>query len=195
MSANALLWWWLVHAMVLCGLVLVVGCSVTAIIRQPADRLRVIQWVLIGCLIGPWLPGVVAWKSISLNLVKSRTTVPSRLEVGNGSDRAAASSQFELRPIPVEHDGGTIAPRPTVANAGVQGAGRAPTVRSADSEILAAKERMNVVRAPVDSVAESRLPRALRVWAVVLYVAIVFCMAWWWLAGIWRRHVLECAAT
>ncbi|MEX0641787.1 MAG: carboxypeptidase regulatory-like domain-containing protein [Pirellulales bacterium] len=54
---------------------------------------------------------------------------------------------------------------------------------------------MNLVRAPVDLVAESRLPRALKVWAVVLYVAIVFCMAWWWLSGIWRRHVLECAAT
>jgi len=86
MSAPDLLWRWLIHAAVLCGLVLIVGTVATRFVRQPADRLRLIQWVLVGCVLAPWVGGLSSWRSLSIDLVNaSPTTLAASYETVSGT--------------------------------------------------------------------------------------------------------------
>lgn len=98
MNATEILWRWLVHSALLSGVVLVAGVLAVRFVRAPADRLRLIVWVLAGCLAAPCLPGLSGWRTIALPLMESPRTAS---EVDAGIVPATVVQQVDAGgPIP-----------------------------------------------------------------------------------------------
>lgn len=68
MFAFEILWPSLVRIIILSSVVLILGFVAMSFVRQPVERLRLMKWVLAGCLIIPWLPELAAWKTVSLDI-------------------------------------------------------------------------------------------------------------------------------
>jgi beta-lactamase regulating signal transducer with metallopeptidase domain/protocatechuate 3,4-dioxygenase beta subunit len=194
MSVNTFVWWWLVHSAVLTCLVLVAGSLVAVIIRQPAVRLRVIQWVLVGCLIAPWLPTLTSWNAISLHLMPVQTTVSvggKRLDpIHDMADPSDAA--LPERPQVAANESATATATSVLPNTAINPSsadnGRQTTSATATEPLISSASAATA--APETSTASS-----LTTWVVVAYVTTVIAMIAWWLAGIWRRRWLERAST
>lgn len=91
-------WAWLIRSAVLNTLALAIGALVISRVRQPAERIRVVNWVLAICLIAPWLPVQESWQTVSLNLT-------------TWSEPAADSPSDETRP-PIEPEAAPAAVPP-----------------------------------------------------------------------------------
>ena len=68
MFAFEILWPSLFRIIIFSSVVLIVGFVAMSFVRQPAERLRLMKWVLAGCLIIPWLPESAAWKTVCLDI-------------------------------------------------------------------------------------------------------------------------------
>lgn len=186
MMNTDFLWQLLAYSAISSTAVLILGALVVRIVRQPADRLRLIQCVLAGCLIAPWLPGLSAWKSITLNL----TPTQQHTEVANNSDPASSP----ISPLPVV----TSEPSRSVVAASTpdvleHNLGTAPALAElpATNAVSSVSPTVSLPTAPVSgSITFARVTN----WVVLTYLGAVMAMVVWWLTGLWRRNSLERSA-
>jgi len=68
MLAFEIFWPWLIRTAVFSSLVLIVGFMAMSCVRQPAERLRLMKWILAACLIIPWLPESSDWRTVRLDI-------------------------------------------------------------------------------------------------------------------------------
>ena len=85
MLGQSMLWIWLAHSAVLSGLALAIGTVAVLACRQPVYRLRLIQWVLIGCLVAPWLHSLSPWTPFSLRLLEARAEIATVADADRGN--------------------------------------------------------------------------------------------------------------
>ena len=90
MSWHTLFCNWLAHAVLAGSVILVVGCLVVRLCRQPARKLRLAELTLLGCLLAPWLsglPGLPRWHLAWLGQSASEQPTPVAAEepAGGGS--------------------------------------------------------------------------------------------------------------
>ncbi|MAG95048.1 MAG: hypothetical protein CMJ48_15080 [Planctomycetaceae bacterium] len=195
MSTPDLLWRWLIHAAVLCGLGLIVGAVATRFVRRPADRLRLIQWVLIGCLLAPCVGGLSTWRSLSIDLVDvASTDVPASFETEPQPDDVTGADE---RPVVTD---ATIARKPTDDDPPRRFALTQPApvpapvrkdVTNEDSVANAQNAPASAdARVPQDANAKTALPALgftqIRHGAVIAYLFFVALIGTRWLAG-WLR--------
>lgn len=176
------LWRWLICS-ALCGsVVLILAAAVVRLVRQPASRIRLIQWALAGCLIAPWLPGLPVWKAISFPLMESRG--PAK------QDEVAEFTSTVIEPTAIEATAFEPITEETPQTA-LDRSSEPPVTASADSR-SAMESRLKVqspVGAPVTETAINPF-QMMKGWIVLAYLAGVFAIVAFWIAGLWKRHSL-----
>lgn len=187
MAMVDILWRVFVQTSLFCGLVLATGTIVLWFVRQPADRLRVIQWALVGCLLAPWLPGISGWKSISLNLFHhSQTTRVTSLDV--------ASHENATQQPPTRAVGPTATFRPVEASQNTpQTTHPAPTpaIQHANDETSNEATQKTVVNPAVSRFAFLSIPLSV----VLSYCLVAMGTIGGWIVGLRRRNGIEAASS
>jgi len=104
MAWHVPFWHWLAHAAAGAFVVLAAGCLAASLCKQPARRLRLIEWTLFGCVLSPWLSllsGLPQWSLGWLDpgkspVVAAAPAYPSgagRFEDGERLDRTVLAAQ------------------------------------------------------------------------------------------------------
>lgn len=176
MTLTDIFWRLFLHSAIFSSGVLLAGAIAIQFAKQPADRLRLIQCVLAGCLIAPCLPALSPWTLVSLELASSSNpTESNQPEIAR--DALPDSIASESRPV----IGESIARPDTVASSAA-----APLERSSS----AASDRSPRASTPWQELSAAR---GLS-WFASVYAGIVLAMIGWWLVGLWRRITLERSA-
>lgn len=182
MASHDVLWSWLIRAAVLNALILVVGGLVVSRLREPVDRLRLIQWVLAGCLIAPWLPVVPAWRTVSMNLIRSSSMTEVAVST---SDRPTAELSATEIPTAVQTSPpvtATSIPATTLHEPGL-------SMRKSPERIVA-EPSATLVRISSET-NRRRNALKLRNAVIALYLASSLAMLIRGLAALWRRQLLQ----
>lgn len=103
MFAFDALWSWLIRAAVFSSLALVVGGVAICRMRQPAERLRLIQWVLAACLIAPCLPVSSVWRTVSVSFLEPTSNSISSVPPTAPEDGASRASFVDSMPFAATH--------------------------------------------------------------------------------------------
>lgn len=189
MTTIDLLWRWLAQAAIFSGLLLLVGVLATWLVRPAADRLRIIQWVLFGCLIAPLAAGLSPWSIASLPLWHSpRDDFADNDSLASNSPTSQPVISSASDPIPMfeAENGRRAIPANSAAEVAV-----AEAVEPADQAIDAI--HTSIVRDTHSGPAVDR-SGSWHTWIVRGYVALVCGMSLWWCVGFLRRWLIESMA-
>lgn len=180
MFAFDALWSWLIRAAVLSSLVLIVGGLAISRVRQPAERLRVIQWVLVACLIAPCLPASSVWRTVSVNLIggSKPSAEPASLPV--------APSFATLAETISSHDSTMTQEAPAAVGFSDEGVEAARAPNATAPEASSAEQKPKATLKPDASRSFSLAKTIVATWALA-----VFAMFLWGLAGLCRRSSLQ----
>ena len=188
MTAFEVLGHWLLHAALLCSPLLLIGTLAVRHLRQPADQLRLIQWVLLACLLAPFLPGLPTRKVVSLNLLD----LCERMVVGEKPNTGIPlidRNQFNV-PEPILPNGSVLTSVFEEAKTMLIETAVGP--RIVDHKSLPAHKFDNSANKQVNSKEEWTVSvSALLGWSAFAYLAALAVMLTWWWAGLWRRHEFE----
>lgn len=118
---------WFIRAAVVDSLVLILGFLALARVRQPVERLRLIQWVLAACLAAPWLPVMTDWRTVSVDLNLWARSGPAAVNVATASNHLPPASTSDEPPRRPPTSGSVVAPaeapaRPVVSEPSPHGA-------------------------------------------------------------------------
>ncbi|WP_010587850.1 M56 family metallopeptidase [Schlesneria paludicola] len=190
MTILDILWRSLFHASLLCGLVLSVGVVVLWFVRPPADRLRVIQWVLVGCLLAPWLPGISAWKSISLNVLNQ-----GQLQPMTDQDQSSLNNVTTVADLSGPHEDTSTAAIRSVETSHearpVTSMSSGPPLQSENNNEPRELSRTTTVRPGVPSNVLSQISLIL----ILTYSCIAMAIIGGWIIGLRRRAWIEKTAS
>jgi beta-lactamase regulating signal transducer with metallopeptidase domain len=180
MLAFEILWPWLIRTAVFSSLILIVGFVAMSCVRQPAERLRLMRWVLAACLIIPWLPESSDWRTVCLDLD----------DWSSSSDETAltqTSSSVAMVPTAVSADAlnphepltsAVESPRETMDSSSTQRATQSATLTLSASAIESQHR-----------IATSSM--GFREMIVLAWLMSMSIMALWILAGLWVRFSLQ----
>ncbi len=187
MFAFEILWPWLIRTAVFSSLILIVGFVAMSCVRQPAERLRLMKWVLAACLIIPWLPESSDWRTVCLDI-----------DAWSGpSDETALvqpSSSIAIVPTAIPDDSlnphgslpSTLIPLgEKIDSSSTQRETHSTTLPPSGPEIQSPQRIVN---------GSAGLPEML----VPVWLTSMCIMALWILAGLWVRFSLQrraCAAS
>ncbi len=180
MFAFDALWSWLIRAAVLSSLVLTVGGLAISRIRQPAERLRVIQWVLVACLIAPCLPASSIWRTVSVNLIGS-----AKPSAEPASFPVAPSSAILAETISI-HNSTMMQEAPAAVASSGEGVETAKAPNATSPEASAAEQAPRTTLKPDAGRSFSLAKTLAAVWALA-----VLAMILWGVAGLCLRSSLQ----
>lgn len=190
MIATDLLWILIVYSAIFSALILTAGALTVRFVGQPADRLRLIQCVLVACLAAPCLYALPGRKAVSLNLTSPSRTQEAAVEESRETvpPHHAEQPAAERRDV-VSHDGkfseikkldGVQPEQPTAAIA--------PSVTVSESLAPPVTHTLNAPQsAGISSI-------GVTTWIVLAYLGAVLTMIVWWMVGLTRRILLERSA-
>lgn len=194
-------WSLLIHSAVYTTLILLVGTIALRCLKQPAEQLALIPWIMAACLVTPVLSSISAWKFVSLGLLPPVTETSNR-QVPDATPVVIHQKTSEIPSPNITHN--QSSPAAVDSRGSDRRSPAAGQVVEVDRKVSSASTSVGAssTASPINSPATAEVgPNrgfsptfSLIPLLVAAYLGSLLLLTLWWLIGLGRLLVLHRSA-